>query len=471
MSETSDNVTNLHCLIANHNDTIDDDFCCSEEGLESGIETRMCEIILAWEKAGETLRSKERIIRLDPTAGLSTDPTAGLSADPTAGLSTDPVPKTMKGFTPSLTAKSKGVFTTQKARFCSIPSPSHDHSKPTNEAFLSKMRLGSHLSSAAYCTKPSNCFNFPIELRDRTLYNSDRIIAGERGIGVFFTYDSIDKLIRVIFRGTTSISQWMGNAKMAAYKCGENFGKAHRGFVSMYLGTRQEVWKHIDDLIREYPEHEGLQFTGHSLGGALAVLATCDFKHGIKVITIDGKQYAASNLFPFNPKVELPAVKLPSLTVTHVEEFKCPPIKALYTYGQPRVGNQQFVNNLSDLIGPNMYYRISHGDDIVCSLPPTALGFRSTGILVHFATGSAHDYQMDVSLENHNFLDNHPVQDLIAVAPEESAPNNGDRSNEIRDLLLPFVADHLYYVGVDYDDINHETVCTKKKRGCTCSIQ
>jgi predicted lipase len=78
--------------------------------------------------------------------------------------------------------------------------------------------------------------------------------------------------------------------------------------------------------------------TGHSLGGALAVFAAVDLQ----------SNFAAAG------KV------------------------TLYTYGQPRVGNEVFSDFLfSQLYG--RYIRVTHYDDTVAHVPPRISGFKHAG--------------------------------------------------------------------------------------------
>jgi hypothetical protein len=47
----------------------------------------------------------------------------------------------------------------------------------------------------------------------------------------------------------------------------------------------------------------------------------------------------------------------------------------VYAFGAPRVGDARFVQKLASIA----VYRIVHGGDIVCTVPPEALGFRHAG--------------------------------------------------------------------------------------------
>jgi len=106
----------------------------------------------------------------------------------------------------------------------------------------------------------------------------------------------------------------------------------HRGFDAA-VGT---IWPQLLDSIRRLDDRP-LFFAGHSLGAALAVLAA---------------ERAAA------------------------EGHRA---RAVYAFGMPRAGGTDFVARypLADVT-----YRLVHGEDIVPSVPPSALGFRHVGCLL-----------------------------------------------------------------------------------------
>ena len=117
----------------------------------------------------------------------------------------------------------------------------------------------------------------------------------------------------LVFRGTQGrFSNWFFNlsASLSPWPSG---GEVHRGF-KLILMDAWETIQHQLDLISE-----PLYYTGHSLGGALAVLAA--------------------------------SLKKP---------------EAVYTFGSPRMGNVDFIESTND-IG---IYRVVTRRDIVAGVPP-----------------------------------------------------------------------------------------------------
>ena len=104
-------------------------------------------------------------------------------------------------------------------------------------------------------------------------------------------------------------------------------GKVHRGFLSAFA----EVSDDLDEIVSTKTPDQSLWLTGHSLGGALAVIAAA-----------------------------------------HIELFH---VQGICTFGCPRVGNEAFANAL-----PNeQHARYTFRDDWVPSLPPEITGYRHGG--------------------------------------------------------------------------------------------
>lgn len=146
------------------------------------------------------------------------------------------------------------------------------------------------------------------------------------GVQEWFGYvmESTDRII-VAFRGTSSTTDWMANARarQVKYKYVRDAGWTHCGFTDIYSSLRAAVRAALSAL----PKHKTLYVTGHSLGGALATLCALD---------------VAVNTAFDSPRV--------------------------YTYGSPRVGDPAFAKTFSSTIGCS--HRIANQYDVVPHLPP-----------------------------------------------------------------------------------------------------
>ncbi len=129
----------------------------------------------------------------------------------------------------------------------------------------------------------------------------------------------------VAFRGT-EITEWLDWATNtdAFYSVEAPLdGRVHRGFWN----ALDEVWLEVRQVIQEFRKGpKPLWLTGHSLGGALATLATA--------------QLLQSN----------------------------DPVRGLYTFGQPRVGDRRFAQAFDSEFKARAF-RFVNDNDIVPELP------------------------------------------------------------------------------------------------------
>lgn len=134
---------------------------------------------------------------------------------------------------------------------------------------------------------------------------------------------SQDKII-VVFRGTRTFKDNESDQDLyqIPYPFVRHAGKTHRGFTRIYQSTRNEL---IQELSKLSPT-KTLFVAGHSLGGALAVLAGYDI-----------------------------AVNTP---------FKKP---VVYTYGSPRVADPFFAGRFNQTVKNS--FRIINIHDIIPTLP------------------------------------------------------------------------------------------------------
>jgi len=162
----------------------------------------------------------------------------------------------------------------------------------------------------------------------------------------FITYN--DKVLILAFRGTSSVEDFITDAKIKLIPGPKDNGRIHEGFKTGLDKVWNEVWRSMGRARRK----RTIWVTGHSLGGALALTA---------------------------------AARL------HFE--KSQPINGLYTFGQPRVGDPDFTTACNRAFG-DRYFRFVHNNDIVPRIPFRAMGFEHTGIFKYINTAK----QLDDSL-------------------------------------------------------------------------
>ncbi|MCT0213676.1 MULTISPECIES: lipase family protein [unclassified Synechococcus] len=141
-----------------------------------------------------------------------------------------------------------------------------------------------------------------------------------------------EDLVLVSFRGTESVADWLSNLKLLSTDSGR-FGPVHAGFLEQFRALQQE----IEAILRSAPDRR-LVITGHSLGGAIAVLAAASW----------------------------------------VGEL---PLHALHTFGQPMAGKAAFASFVQRQFEAR-YFRHVNGADVVSRVPP---GYRHAGQLYRLA--------------------------------------------------------------------------------------
>lgn len=156
-----------------------------------------------------------------------------------------------------------------------------------------------------------------------------------------------DRRVGVLaFRGTepTNIMNWLTDADTTKYVFGEGGGHVHSGFFANVEALWADIVELIDPALRDGLEE--LYITGHSLGGAMAVVAAARIFDGDGGDPYEGWRAA---------------------------------IRGIYTYGQPIVGDVGFKARFEPRFG-KLLFRHVYSHDVVPSLPPTAVD----ATFVHF---------------------------------------------------------------------------------------
>lgn len=168
---------------------------------------------------------------------------------------------------------------------------------------------GGQRDNGEYQTTIRNRFLHKRDLEERWFHNGKHVQCA-----IFSTLTGIDNQFSVlVFRGTQGkLANWFINlyTTLSPWSSG---GNVHRGFKMVLLEAWPEVEQQLNSL------KGPVFYTGHSLGGALAVLAA---------------------------------------------SLKAP--EAVYTFGSPRIGDCDFINSTKQL----QIYRVVNRRDIVTGTPP-----------------------------------------------------------------------------------------------------
>eukprot|EP01084_Bolivina_argentea_P255208 429179_1 len=187
---------------------------------------------------------------------------------------------------------------------------------------------------------------------------------------VVVALDPVNEAILVSFRGTKTIPTWLSYLNF----CHMNWDKSNinkltdiydisvdvkimQMFSNGYdhLKEKTEFYEYVKDLISNNPSYK-LFIAGHSLGGALA---------NIFLLDLYAEYYNSDILNTLDPS-----------------KF------VVYTFGQPRTGNEGFAQ-LINAIFDYKYYRVVYSNDPVPQLPPwiPPFNYRHNGIEIHYGSG------------------------------------------------------------------------------------
>ncbi len=141
-----------------------------------------------------------------------------------------------------------------------------------------------------------------------------------------------EEFLCVAFRGTDEWKDWLDNARLITTE--SMIGKFHRGFLYAFLDVWQPIFQRYLQLRAE--RVRPVFFTGHSLGGAMATIATAKF--------ID-------------------------------EDL---PFTSTYTFGQPRVMTRETARVFNTEV-KGRFHRFHNNNDLVTRVPARFMGYSHVG--------------------------------------------------------------------------------------------
>lgn len=210
----------------------------------------------------------------------------------------------------------------------------------------------------------------------------------------------------IVFRGTDDFNDWLANLDTEVAKTGS--GLAHGGFYSSYMGLAPQVYELLDEN-----KTKRVWITGHSLGGALAVVCGFDLADQGDV-AIDG----------------------------------------LITFGQPMVAKPPLAKRIEELLH-GRYVHYVNQKDVVTRIPP---GFEHCGSVVWYkgdevrrslrpmlmaGAPSDADFKAGNLEDEFDPLDQGEFAQLQASLKEEQAePEYSEDGEMLMKGNSPFVKDH-----------------------------
>lgn len=234
----------------------------------------------------------------------------------------------------------------------------------------------------------------------------------------------------VFFRGTEAwrIKNVMADFNLNEINLEENCQGClvQQGYLDAYKAVEDAMFNFIKEEIQKLKE-EGkelnlLYFSGHSLGGAMAEIAT----HFLLT-----KKDFYSSKFPFLKKID----KI-----------------SLITFGAPKIGNKNFVERMEDEKRLNDNIRVVYGIDDVPFFPPEKLNYSQShnGDLVYFRQNDFKNFNIVVGYNRGNKKKKgiSPKQYLKDMNLEQRGIMN------IQDRIL----DHLRYAGITQETLSNAVV-------------
>ncbi|KAI9495081.1 catalysis At the Interface: the anatomy of A conformational change in A triglyceride lipase [Zychaea mexicana] len=204
---------------------------------------------------------------------------------------------------------------------------------------IAELEYYSALSANVYCIGviPGGTWVCPNCDKTNNLEIVDTFTTIVYDTNVLIARSDSEKTIYIVFRGSVSIQNWLADltATLVPYPDASLTAYVHTGFLASYTEVQSKLMSTVKSQMNAHSEYK-VAVTGHSLGGATALLCALDLH-----------QQGVSNI-------------------------------ELFTFGQPRVGNAAFAKYVVDTGIP--YKRTVHERDTVPHVPSVVAGFLHAGM-------------------------------------------------------------------------------------------
>lgn len=207
-------------------------------------------------------------------------------------------------------------------------------------------------------------------------------------------FEEYDHIVMVAFRGSEMGNDWQTNFQCDSVPCelpGLG-GKVHKGWLATSASLHEDVNMKIQECLHGLPGRKMVLFTGHSSGGALAVLEAARF-HPSKPADVD---------------------------------------ISVFTLGCPRIGDDEFAQSFLRLV-PQTFQLVTAGD-VVPFAPPSRTWKHLCRPLALDSTGSEmeqHKLRSYAAAWKQRHMSTTPEASVTCRQPEDLAASR-DRSRSPR---------------------------------------
>ena len=174
-----------------------------------------------------------------------------------------------------------------------------------------------------------------------------------------------DKSAVICFRGSDDLEDWKYNSNLISKADNYFKGRIHKGFML----SLQLIWDELIYNLEQFYNHKSLYFCGHSAGGAIASLAFARLYNDYNV-------------------------------------------KRLYTFGSPRIGDKEFVDDFEERFKGETHH-FTNGKDIIPFVPFRYYPFHNLQFLGENRLDISIENILSIDLTNLPYLRDHNIDSYV----------------------------------------------------------